>query len=131
MKKLLPIFIYLFFFYEVKSEFDDLTGKQLLCKNLSETIGYDFISKEEIVNYKFWDLEGLLSIYNGKYETNLETIILYFPILMNVSMEINRKNLEVSLVGIKGDPTHVCKIFEGNLKAYFQNLNKKAPIVFN
>mgnify|MGYP001440599717 FL=1 len=44
---------------------------------------------------------------------------------MNVSMEINRKNLEVSLVGIKGEPIHICKIFEGDLKAYFQNLNKQ------
>ena len=40
-------------------------------------------------------------------------------------MQINRKNLEVSLVGIIGDPIHECKIFEGDLKAYFQNLNKK------
>ena len=32
---------------------------------------------------------------------------------MNVSMEINRKNLEVSLVGIKGEPIHICKICGG------------------
>ena len=125
MKKVLLTFIYLFSFYEVKSESGDLTGKKLLCKNLSETNGYDFINKEEIINYKSWDLQGLLSIYKGKYETNFKTIILHFPILMNVSMEINRKNLELSLVGIKGDPIHECKIFEGDLKAYFQNLNKK------
>ena len=125
MKKILLILIYLFFSYEVKSEFDDLTGTKLLCEHLTEINGYDFISEKEITNYKSSGSHGYLSQYNGNYETKFEKIILNFPILMNVSMEINRKNLEVSLVGIKSDPIHECKIFEGDLKAYFQNLKKQ------
>ena len=125
MKKLLFILIYLFFSYEVKSEFSDLTGKNLLCEHSSEINGYDFISKEEITNYKLSGSHRSLGQYNGNYKANLKTIILNFPILMNVSMEINRKNLEVSLVSIKCEQIHICKIFEGDLKAYFQNLNKQ------
>ncbi len=124
MKKLLLILICLFVSFEVNAESDNLTGKKLLCEHSVEINGYEFTSNEEITNYKSWPSQSSISTYKGKYKANRKKIILNFPALMNVSMEINKQNLEVNLVGIIGDPLYVCKIFEGDLETYFQNLKQ-------
>ena len=116
--------------FEVKSESDDLSGKNLLCNYKKKYTSYDekgfeFLSSSYVNFYyintwKKSEKYGDSSVKKYEYETSLKFIF----IQDNSKHIINRKTLEFHYrVGL--EPDVQCKIFEGNLKDYFIKKKKR------
>ena len=122
--------ICLFVSFEVKSESDDLSGKQLLCRDSMNVYGFSFSNKD----VTFYNLDevispGLLSVLRGEYETNLKTIMFSFSEFERFGFEIDRQSLIFTMNGNfkglkKGSPIK-CDIFDGNIGMYIRSLQMK------
>ena len=74
MKKLLLILICLFVSFEVKSESDDLSGKNLLCEfnKFAGFLGFKFLNDSQVLKVSFTLDDGLSNFREkfGYYTTN-------------------------------------------------------------
>ena len=129
MKKLLFILICLFVSFDLKSKFDDFSGKKLLCNDsisINETfsiVGFEFFIKD-MTFYQLYKTSGIFNTFKGKYKTNPQTITFSFSGLDNFLLELDRQNLTVNLQG-DNSPLYRCELFDGNMEIYFKNLQTK------
>ena len=129
MKKLLFILICLFVSFDLKSKFDDFSGKKLLCNDsisINETfsiVGFEFFIKD-MTFYQLYKTSGIFNTFKGKYKTNPQTITFSFSGLDNFLLELYRQNLTVNLQG-DDSPLYRCELFDGNIEIYFKNLQTK------
>ncbi len=129
MKKLLFILICLFVSFDLKSKFDDFSGKKLLCNDsisINETfsiVGFEFFIKD-MTFYQLYKTSGIFNTFKGKYKTNPQTITFSFSGLDNFLLELHRQNLTVNLQG-DDSPLFRCELFDGNIEIYFKNLQTK------
>ena len=129
MKKLLLILICLFASFDLKSETDDFTGKQLSCDDSVSTnelfsiIGFDFSSKN-MTFYQLRTTTGILNVFKGEYKTNPKKITFSFSGLDNFLLELDRQDLTVNLHGDDA-PLYKCKELDRNIEIYFKNLQTK------
>ena len=119
-------------FFEVKSESDDLSGKQILCsleteKGLRIIQGYRFLNSLDVKVFNLFVNEyeeyfnPILKEYSGKYSTDLNTI--YVNNLrdddsgrkISGDYKINRTTLEIK----QGLVTDQCRIIKEDLIAFF------------
>ena len=122
--------ICLFVSFEVKSKSDDLSGKQLLCRDSTNVYGFSFSNKE----VTYYDLDeviipGTLYVLRGEYKTNPKKIMFSFSEVEGFFFEIDRQNLTFIIDGnfpeFQKELQIKCDIFDGNIGMFIRNLQMK------
>ena len=144
MKKLLLILICLFVSFEVKSESDDLSGKQILCERETSMgtwlDGFEFFSDVQLTRYRYLRSGGSeikKDSDNWLYATNLEKIKLIDlrppqKFIEESPEYIDRQTLELVLIimsNVNNDRRvykylSICKIFDDDLYNHLRKIKQ-------
>ena len=140
--------ICLFVSFEVKSESDDLSGKNLLCKyrnprpdrfydsQMYENFGYSFISHKEVIVFYLPSNSLKLTKVRGTYKTNLTHIKFFFPghkSVKNLQINLPRDTLKIEIpqhdivhcwvpVGVPNDQDYPGPTLENYFKFMINNI---------
>ena len=115
MKKQLLILICLFVSFEVKSESDNLSGKQLICESPNKILGYKFLKNFKVKIIRIEKHRGTMTDYTTGYSTNPAEIFVGDNII------INRLNLKINTASD-------CSIIKDEFESY---INDKLEKVIN
>ena len=107
MKKLLLILIYLFVFFEVKSESDDLSGKKLVCEGSNYITGFNFLDNTQVKRISIDIKKGTRFSYLKKYKTT--------------PVEIVAGNFTINRLTLKLGSNTECKLIEDNFDSHMQD----------
>ena len=114
MKKLLLILICLFVSFEVKSESDDLSGKQLVCEGSNYINGYKFLDNFKVKIMTINKEKGTIIEYPKFYSTS------------PVEIEIGVKS--INRLTLKEGKSNRCKLIKENFETY---MNNRVEIILN